>query len=247
MMKPAITFLATTALAAPSVAAAAPQIDIAASGPVVELSVFESVQVAPDLATIGAGVTSDAPTASEALRQNSAEMQKVIARIKTLGIAEKDIQTTGINLNARYDYDQDTQKQVFRGYQAANRVSIILRKIDETSRVLDVLVAAGATDLSGPAFGIDDVQPAVDTARTRAMARAAAQAKSYAAMLGYAGARVLSITESMSGSGPMPQMPKVQASADFATLPPVQPGMVSTGINVTVSYELVGQSAATAG
>jgi hypothetical protein len=97
MMKPAIAFLATTALAAPSVAAAAPQIDIAASGPVVELSVFESVQVAPDLATIGAGVTSDAPTASEALRQNSAEMQKVIARIKTLGIAEKDIQTTGIN------------------------------------------------------------------------------------------------------------------------------------------------------
>lgn len=247
MMKPAIAFLATTALAAPSVAAAAPQIDIAASGPVVELSVFESVQVAPDLATIGAGVSSDAPTASEALRQNSAEMQKVIARIKTLGIAEKDIQTTGINLNARYDYDQDTQKQVFRGYQAANRVSIILRKIDETGRVLDVLVAAGATDLSGPAFGIDDVQPAVDTARTRAMARAAAQAKSYAAMLGYAGARVLSITESMSGSGPMPQMAKVQASADFATLPSVQPGMVSTGINVTVSYELVGQSAATAG
>lgn len=247
MMKPAIAFLATTALAAPSVVAAAPQIDIAASGPVVELSVFESVQVAPDLATIGAGVTSDAPTASEALRQNSAEMQKVIARIKTLGIAEKDIQTTGINLNARYDYDQDTQKQVFRGYQAANRVSIILRKIDETGRVLDVLVAAGATDLSGPAFGIDDVQPAVDTARTRAMARAAAQAKSYAAMLGYAGARVLSITESMSGSGPMPQMAKVQASADFGTLPPVQPGMVSTGINVTVSYELVGQSAATAG
>ncbi len=247
MIKPAIVFVAAAAMSAPSVAVAAPQIDIAASGPVVELNVFESVEIAPDLATIGAGVTSDAPTASEALRLNSAEMQKVIARIKTLGIAEKDIQTTGINLNARYDYDQDTQKQVFRGYQASNRVSIILRKIDETGRVLDALVSAGATDLSGPAFGIDDVQPAVDTARTRAMARAAAQAKSYAAMLGYAGARVLSISESMSGSGPMPPMAKVRASADFAALPPVQPGMVSTGINVTVTYELVGQGAAAAG
>jgi uncharacterized protein YggE len=66
-------------------------------------------------------------------------------------------------------------------------------------------------------------------------------------MLGYAGARVLSITESMSGSGPMPEMAKGRAVADFAAEPPVQPGMVSTGMNVTVSYELVGQSAAAAG
>jgi hypothetical protein len=56
------------------------------------------------MATIGAGVTSEAPTAVEALRMNSAEMQKVIDRIKALGIAEKDIQTTGINLNEFNDY-----------------------------------------------------------------------------------------------------------------------------------------------
>ena len=247
MMKSAIAMIAVSALALPASAFAASNIEIDATGPVVELNVFETVDVAPDLATIGAGVTTEAATATEALRQNSAEMQKVVARIKALDVAEKDIQTTGINLNARYDYDQQTQRQVFRGYQASNRVSVILRKIDDTGRVLDALVQAGATDLSGPSFTIDDDTAAKDAARSRAVERAGAQAKAYAAMLGYDGVKVLSISESLSGSGPMPEMAKGRMVADMvAAAPPVQPGMVSAGVNLSISYELVGNGAAAA-
>jgi uncharacterized protein YggE len=171
-------------------------------------------------------------------------MQQVVARIKALGIAPKDIQTTGINLNPRYDYDQTTQRQVFRGYQASNRVSVVLRKIDEAGRVLDALVAAGATDLSGPAFAIDDDEPAKAEARKRAFARAGAQADAYAAMLGYQGAKVLAISESMSGNGPVMPMAKMRGVADaVAAAPPVEPGMVSTGISVSITYELVGKTA----
>jgi len=245
MMRPALVLIAANALALPAHGLAAADIDIDATGPVVELSVFESVEVVPDIATIGAGVTSEAPTATEALRQNSAEMQKVIARIKALGIADKDIQTTGINLNARYDYDQATQRSVFRGYQASNRVSVILRKIEDTGRVLDALVEAGANDLNGPAFAIENDEPAKDAARKRAVARAEAQAKAYAEMLGYDGAKVLAIAESMAGNGPMPEMMKLRATADMAAAaPPVQPGMVSAGISVTITYELVKSSGA---
>lgn len=240
MMKPAIALIAASALTLPLSSLAAANVEIDANGPVVELSVYESVDVAPDTATIGAGVTTEAATATEALRQNSAEMQKVIARIKALGVAEKDIQTTGINLNARYDYDQQTQRQVFRGYQVSNRVSVILRKIDDTGRVLDALVAAGANDLSGPNFSIDDDTAAKDAARSRAVARAEAQAKAYAAMLGYDGAKVLSISESITGNGPMPEMAKARGmmvmSADAA---PVQPGMIAAGVSLSITYELV--------
>ncbi|WP_086608185.1 SIMPL domain-containing protein [Erythrobacter donghaensis] len=244
MLKPLTLSVAAAALSMPAIAAAAPQIDIAATGPVVELSVFESVEVAPDLVTIGAGVTTEALTATEALRQNSAEMQKVIARIKASGVAEKDIQTTGINLNARYDYDQQSQRQVFRGYQASNRVNVILRKIDDTGRVLDALVEAGATDLSGPDFSIDDDTAAKDAARKRAVERANAQAKAYAAMLGYQNVRVLSISEAMQGMGPMPMSKSRDAIELTASAPPVQPGMVQTGVNVAITYEMVGGPAA---
>jgi len=241
MMKPAIAFIAASALTLPAAALAA-NVDIAATGPVVELNVYESVDVAPDTATIGAGVTTEAPTATEALRQNSAEMQKVIARIKALGVAEKDIQTTGINLNARYDYDQQTQRQVFRGYMASNRVSVILRKIDDTGRVLDALVEAGANDINGPSFSIDDDTAAKDAARKRAVERAQAQAKAYAAMLGYDGAKVLAISEGMTGNSPMPQMAEMRLSATKVDAAPVQPGMVQAGVNISITYELVKNS-----
>lgn len=242
MIRPAIALtIATTAFALPAAAFAAPQVNLTPSGPVVELSVYETVDLAPDIAIIGAGVTTTAPTATAALRQNSAEMQKVVDRIKTLGIAAKDIQTTGINLNAQYDYDQRSQRQVFRGYQASNRVSVTLRKVEEAGKVLDELVAAGATDLSGPTFGIDDDTAATAEARTRALARANAQAKAYAAMLGYQGARVIAISEAMSGNGPMPYaVAKTARPVAVQAAPPVEPGMVSTGISVTVTYELTG-------
>lgn len=240
MVRPTLALLAASALALPATGLAAAEVALKADGPVIELSVYESVSVAPDIATIGAGVTTEAPTATEALRQNSAEMTKVIAKLKALGIAEKDIQTTGINLNARYDYDQASQRSVFRGYQAANRVSVILRKIDRAGEVLDALVAAGANDLSGPSFSIENDEAAKDAARKRAIERVQARVKAYADMFGYDRAKVLSISENIEGRGPMPEMAMMKASDGMvAAAPPVQPGMVSTGISISFKFELV--------
>ncbi|MBI1404332.1 MAG: DUF541 domain-containing protein [Porphyrobacter sp.] len=241
MIRPALVLAAAGALALPAVAARAADVDIAASGPVVELDVFEAVTVAPDIATIGAGVTSEASTAVEALRTNSAQMDKVIARLKALGIAEKDIQTSGINLSARYDYDREGQRQVFRGYQVSNRVSVTLRRIDAAGEVLDALVAAGATDLSGPTFSIEDDAAAKDAARKRAIAKAQDRAEAYARMLGYDGVRVLAISEALQGSAPMPEQAMMRADKIVVTgsRVPVQPGMVSTGVSIAIKYELV--------
>ncbi|WP_296720193.1 SIMPL domain-containing protein [Erythrobacter sp.] len=240
MIRPALAMIAASAFALPTTAYAA-NVEIEASGPVIELDIFESVTVAPDMATIGAGVTSEAPTAVEALRMNSAEMEKVIARIKSLGVAEKDIQTTGINLNARYDYDREGQRQIFRGYQVSNRVSVNLRKIEDTGTVLDALVAAGATDLSGPNFSIEDDAAAKDAARKRAIERAAERAQAYAAMLGYDGVKVLKVSEAMQNRAPMPEQAMMSADKIMVTGSriAVQPGMVSSGVAISITYELV--------
>ena len=155
MLRNSLAALVISAFAAPA-AAHASQVEIVHHGPVIELSVFESIAAEPDIVTIGAGVSTEARTAVEAMRLNSVEMQKVIDKILGLGVEEKDIQTTGINLNARYDYDRENQRNVFRGYEVSNRVSVTLRDIDETGAVLDALVLAGATDLNGPTFSIED-------------------------------------------------------------------------------------------
>lgn len=240
MLKPVATLAAASALMLPAAAFAAPQVNLAPTGPVVELSIFESVDAAPDQATVSAGVTTTEPTATAAMRRNAEEMTRVIARIKALGIAEKDIQTTGIALGPQYDYQNGNP--VFRGYQASNRVSVILRKIDDTGRVLDALVEAGATDIGGPSFAIADDTALKDQARKAAVARGAAQARAYAAMLGYTDVRVLAVSENVAGG--MPIYADAKTVALEATATPIQPGQVATGVSVSITYELLGQTGA---
>ena len=228
-------------MAMPATAHAA-QVEIEAEGPVIELTVNETIDAEPDLVTIGAGVTTRAMSAVEALRLNSVQMRAVIDRILALGVDEEDVQTTGINLNASYDYDRNTRQQVFRGYDVSNRVSVKLREIDETGEVLDALVEAGATNLSGPSFGIEDDEAAQDAARERAIERAQERASEYARMVGYDSVRVLAISEVIQGSGPR-RTARAPAAVDMAVAEqsaPVQPGLVTSGVSITIKYEMVG-------
>ena len=240
MIHKPLTLLAAASVFTLPAAVFAQTVEIEAGGPVIELSVYESVTAEPDLVTIGAGVSTEAVSAVEAMRLNAQAMAGVIDQIRALGIADEDIQTTGINLNARYDYDRQNQRNVFRAYQVSNRVSVKLREIEETGAALDALVAAGATDLSGPSFSIENDDAAKDLARKRAVERAEARANAYAALYGYDGVKVLSVSESIQGRGPVQQVVMREAMAlDTAQSTPVQPGQVSTGVSITIKYEMV--------
>lgn len=218
---------------------AAAEIQLQSQGPVVELSVSETVKARPDLALVGAGVTSQAPTAVAAMQNTATAMEAVVRRIKALGIGDEDIQTTGIELGAQYDYDQARQRQVFRGYQASNRVNVTLRKVPDTGRVLDALVAAGATDISGPSFSIDDDTAPRAQARKAALDKAKRQAEEYARWAGYAGVRLIQVSEAINPGAPIPYAIRTMdvAEGKVATSP-VEPGLVGTMVTVNVTYEM---------
>ncbi len=237
MIRYAIPALAAAAIASSAQAA---EVQIQAQGPVVELSVSESVDAKPDIVDIGAGVTSQASTAVEAMRINAREMNAVIDRIKALGIKDKDIQTTGINLSAQYDYDQSTSRQVFRGYQASNRVNVTLREVPRAGEVLDALVAAGATDINGPNFSLDDDTGARAQARKAAFDKARAQAEEYARWSGFSGVRLLEINEAVAAGPPMPYAQSAERKMmDVSAAPtPVEPGLVGTMVSLTVKFEM---------
>lgn len=237
-LTPAALMLAAIPLGA--VPAVAAEVSINASSPVVELSIYEQVEVEPDIVHVGSGVETDAPTAVEALRRNSAEMQRVIDVLKRLGIEARDIQTSSISLNAQYDYNRATQQQVFRAYRASNQVRVKLREIERAGEVLDALVSAGATNISGPSFSVEDDTQAKSEARKRALERGKAQAEEYAAFAGYSGVRLLQVGESIRGSsGPVvPEAMMVRAQADIASAP-IEPGLVSTGVSLQLTFEMV--------
>lgn len=218
-------------------AASAAEVQIQASGPVVELTVSESIPGDPDVASLDAGVTTVAPTAVAAMQQNATQMTAVIERIRALGVRREDIGTTGINLQAEYQWDEPSRMQRFQGYRVMNRVTVKLRDIARTGEVLDALVAAGATDLGGVSFSVDDPADAQGRARTQAMRTAEQRATDYARMAGYSGVRLLEVSEGQPQFyGPVPVAAVARDAEQSAT--PVVPGQVQSGVTITVKYEM---------
>lgn len=233
---------AATAMAAGTtsgVAQAQAPVPAATGAPIVTLSVSEQVNAAPDIARIGTGVQTRAMTAKEAMAQNAAQMDRLIKALSDAGVARRDIQTSSINLNPRYEFapspDGSGSTQRFMGYEAFNRLSVTIRKVSDAGPMIDRLVGAGATNIDGPSFDIANPAPLIEKARNAAMASAKARAMSYARAAGYRTVRLVSITEG-GGMGPVPMQMMAMAEGKAAT--PVEPGQISTGIVLTVQYAM---------
>lgn len=199
----------------------------------------------PDLAVFNAGVTTQAKTASAALTKNAAQMNAVIASLKKAGIADRDIQTSNLSVNPVYGQprrlaDGSTEGDpVIIGYQATNQVQVRQRKLDQFGKVIDTLVNAGANQVNGPSFQLDDSDAAMDEARIEAMKKARARADLYARAAGLRVVRVLTINEN-GGWNPQPVMfARAEKMMDMPAAPsPVAAGELEIRANVTVTYEL---------
>jgi uncharacterized protein len=205
------------------------RLDIAASGEVTRV---------PDLAIISAGVQTLQPTATAAIEQNAARMERVRAALKRAGIDDKDIQTSSINLNPEYQYDQNKPPRL-TGYRATNTVNVKFRDLKRTGAILDALVAEGANQISGPNLTIDKPEAALDEARTRAIANGRARADLYARALGMQVVRLLSVSESggYAAPPPMPMVAFARAEAADAKTS-IDPGTQQLQVGVSMSFEL---------
>ena len=192
----------------------------------------------PDVATLSAGVVTQAVDGNTAMRENAVQMDKVMAAIKAAGIAERDIQTSGINLNPQYRYaDNEAPKTI--GYKASNTVSLKVRDIAKLGKVLDALAAQGANQINGPSFEIDQPEPVYDEARLAALKKAQARAQTYAKSLGLQVRRIVSISENSNGGfRPMPMMRAMSAGAAMDKATPVAPGESTVSVNLDVVFEL---------
>src|SRR5581483_695735 len=152
-----------------------------------------TISVAPDRAIVRAGVTSQGRTAREAVTANNKAMAAVLASLKESGIADADVQTSRLSLDALRG-NRDNAQQV-TGFQASNRVSVQLRDIAKMGEVLDKLVSAGANTISGIEFVVSDSSKLLDRARAEAIADAKRKAEIYAQAAGVGLGRPVMIAE----------------------------------------------------
>ena len=206
------------------------------NGTRIDISATGSVSRVPDLAIISAGVVTKSATASGAIADNASRMERVRVALKRAGIAERDIQTSSINLNPDYRY-QDNQPPVLTGYQASNNVSVKFRDIRNSGAILDALVAQGANQINGPSLTIDKPEAAYDEARTKALAAGKARAEVYARALGMRVIRLLSVSESGGYRPPVPtaMMAQAERSADAKTS--IDPGSQDLEVTLAMTFE----------
>lgn len=225
-----------------AVVAAAAQVAFAQDAPsaaefqatTLHLSADGEVHATPDMATVTVGVQTEAPTAAEAMRLNAEKMTRVMAALRQAGLEPRDIRTAQLNLAARYDEPQNQPRRL-AGYDASNQVSIRLRDVTRVGQVIDAAVAAGANNLWGISFGLQDPKPLQDQARLEAVRALQAKADLYSKAVGRPIARLVSLTES-GGYAPMTQEVVVTAARFQPT--PVAPGELTVRASVSGVYEL---------
>ena len=203
-----------------------------------DISATGTVSRVPDLAIISAGVVTKSATATGAIADNAARMERVRAALRRAGIADKDIQTSSINLNPDYRYENN-QAPVLTGYQASNNVSVKFRDIRNSGKILDALVAEGANQLNGPSLTIDKPESAYDEARIKAIAAGRARAELYARSLGMRVVRLVAVSEG-GGNYPRPPMPMLQmaAKAERSADTAIDPGSQDLEITLSMSFDL---------
>jgi len=232
--------LATALSGSPMTANAQPQTDAtyAAQGTLLSVSAEASAHRVPDVATLSTGVVTQAADANAAMRANAVQMDKVMAAIRAAGIAERDVQTSGINLNPQYKYVENAPPSIV-GYQASNTVNVKVRDLSKLGKVLDTFVDVGANQINGPSFEVDKPDEAYDEARVTALKKAQARAQTYADALGLKVRRIVSIGEGgASFPRPMPMLRAMAADAGFAKETSVAPGETSLSVSIEVVFEL---------
>jgi uncharacterized protein YggE len=195
------------------------------------------VSVPPDIAVVSAGVQAQAATVKLVQDQLNKAINTVTDAVKKTGVADKDIQTTGYNINPMYDYGAGTPR--ITGYQASTNLTIKVRIIDNANAVIDAATAAGANQVGGITFDVDDKTKAQDEARTKAVADAKSKATAAAKIAGFTLGRIINYSEDFGTTPrPIPMLAKTDLAPVAGGGTNIQTGTNDITVQVSLSYEI---------
>ncbi|MGO7593771.1 SIMPL domain-containing protein [Rhizobium leguminosarum] len=237
------TVLITALLALP-LAAAAPAFaqEMKPREPVISVTGDGESSAAPDMAIVNLAVVKQAKTAREALDENNKAMNDVLAALKSGGIAERDLQTSGFSIQPQYNYPQpvDGQQQQPQliGYQTINSVTVRLRDLAKLGAVIDQSVSLGINQGGDIQFTNDKPDAVIEEARKAAVADAVKRAKTLSEAAGVKLGRILEINENVPRAMPQPvyRATMMKEASDAAV--PVQGGENNYNVSVTVTFAI---------
>lgn len=209
--------------------------------PIIAVSANAEVDVAPDRAHLSVAVESRGRTAAEAATANARAQNAVLDAVRRAGVPAAQLQTSALSVAPEYEYPREGGRPTVIGYQARNSVEVEIRDLTVIGAVLDAVLAAGATNVTGPRFAIADATSARRAALELAVKKARADAEAIAAAAGVGLGGVLEILSNDQGEvAPMMEFARARLSASSApdAGTPVESGRITVRASVSVRYAI---------
>lgn len=193
-----------------------------------------TVKVPPNHAFLQVEVSTEGNEVEEAQQRNAAIMNQVIQSILELEIPRENIQTAVYNIFPRYDFVDG--KQVFRGYEVTNAISVKIPDVGLVGKVIDTAVSNGANRISSIEFRLDNEETYYQMALSKALLNAQLKAKTIAETMRLSVApQAIEIVENNEGSPIVPYRMMSLDSAVGAT--PIEQGVITIKANVIVKFQ----------
>ncbi|HTP11576.1 MAG TPA: SIMPL domain-containing protein [Anaerolineae bacterium] len=190
----------------------------------------------PDIAHVTVGIETQASSLQKAVDDNKAKMNNLLDTLKKLGLADKDIMTSNYSVYTERASSPTPGAEVNTDqmiYHVTNQVDVTLRDVNQIGEVLDKAVAAGANNIYGVNFSVEDTAKLEADAREKAVADAKARAAELAQLNGVQLGDVLTISEVVGGSAyPMDYSAKGMGGGGT----PVQPGELEMSMSIQITY-----------
>ncbi len=200
------------------------------------------VSAAPDIATLTVSVISEGKVVKTVKQENTEKMNRIIAGLKKLGLADKDIATASYDLYPDYSYEPNLPPRI-RGFRLTQTLALKVRDLDKVDQVIDTATELGANNVGGLAFTLDNKDAVNDEAREKAFADAREKAQRMAKAAGVTLGKVVGFSESGGYYPPVPVYYEkaVMMSADAGrggASPDIQPGSQDYQVSVDITYEI---------
>ena len=191
----------------------------------------------PDVARVTVGIETQASSLQQAVDDNKAKMNNLLATLKQLGLADKDIRTSNYSIytertSAPLPGAEVTADQMI--YHVTNQVDVTVRDVSQIGEVLDKAVAAGANNIYGVNFSVADTAQLEADARTKAVADAKARAAELAQLNGVQLGEVLAVSEVI--DSPTYPMYRDAIGLGGGGGTPVQPGELEMSKSIQITY-----------
>lgn len=202
--------------------------------PTVDVTGVGIVNIVPDHVTVSVRVENTGKNAKSVKQLNDATVSEVLSFVKSMKIADKDIQTDYIRLSKNYEYNTKTYN-----YAANQSMKIKVRDLSKYEKLMNGLLESGINRIDGVSFSSSEVKQLESQARKNAMINAKMKATEYAGALNQTLGKAVSISEFSQGNPSPPMYKRAMAMNDeSAGGQTIAPGELEIRVTVNVSFVL---------